>query len=53
MLNEIDDEDHIELELSSTRHRISIKKIVNKLVRNYLKDSTKPRMGRWAGDNRV
>lgn len=35
---EIDDEDHIELKLSSTRHRTSIKKIVNKLIKNYLKD---------------
>ena len=52
MLNEIDDEDHIELKLSSTR-RISVKKIVNKLVKNYLEDSTKPRRGQWAGDNRV
>ena len=35
---EIDDEDHIELKLSSTRHRTSIKKIVNKLIKNYLKE---------------
>ncbi len=35
---EIDDEDHIELKLSSTRHRTSIKKIVNKLIMNYLKE---------------
>jgi len=35
---EIDDEDHIELKLSSTRHRTSIKKIVNKLITSYLKD---------------
>jgi hypothetical protein len=35
---EIDDEDHIELKLSSTRHRTSIKKIVNRLIKNYLKE---------------
>jgi hypothetical protein len=35
---EIDDEDHIELKLSSTRHRTSIKKIVNKLITAYLKE---------------
>jgi riboflavin synthase len=35
---EIDDEDHIELKLSSTRHRTSIKKIVNRLIKSYLKD---------------
>jgi ParG len=35
---EIDDEDHIELKLSSTRHRTSIKKIVNKLIKSYLKE---------------
>lgn len=35
---EIDDEDHIELKLSATRHRTSIKKIVSKLIKNYLKD---------------
>jgi len=35
---DIDDEDHIELKLSSTRHRTSIKKIVNKLIKSYLKD---------------
>ncbi|MFN8006140.1 MAG: plasmid partition protein ParG [Terriglobia bacterium] len=35
---EIDDEDHIELKLSSTRHRTSIKKIVNKLIKAYLKE---------------
>ena len=42
---EIHDEDHIELKLSSTRHRISVKKIVNKLVKNDLKDSTSPAGG--------
>lgn len=35
---EIDDEDHIELKLSSTRHRTSIKKIVNRLIKSYLKE---------------
>jgi hypothetical protein len=35
---EIDDEDHIELKLSATRHRTSIKKIVNKLIKSYLKE---------------
>jgi len=35
---EIDDEDHIELKLSATRHRTSIKKIVNKIIKNYLKE---------------
>ena len=35
---DIDDEDHIELKLSSTRHRTSIKKIVNKLIKAYLKE---------------
>jgi ParG len=35
---EIDDEDHIELKLSSTRHRTSIKRIVNRLIKEYLKD---------------
>jgi hypothetical protein len=35
---EIDDEDHIELKLSATRHRSSLKKIVSKLIKNYLKD---------------
>ena len=35
---EIDDEDHIELKVSSTRHRTSIKIIVNKLIKNYLKE---------------
>lgn len=35
---EIDDEDHIELKLSATRHRTSIKKIVNRLIKNYLKE---------------
>lgn len=35
---EIDDEDHIELKLSATRHRTSIKKIVNRLITNYLKE---------------
>jgi len=34
----IDDEDHIELKLSATRHRTSIKKIVNKLIKSYLKE---------------
>ena len=35
---EIEDEDHIELKLSATRHRTSIKKIVNKIIKNYLKE---------------
>lgn len=35
---EIDDEDHIELKLSATRHRTSIKKIVNRIIKNYLKE---------------
>lgn len=35
---EIDDDDHIELKLSATRHRSSIKKIVNKLIKSYLKE---------------
>ena len=35
---EIDDDDHIELKLSATRHRTSIKKIVNKLIKSYLKE---------------
>jgi len=35
---EIDDEDHIELKLSATRHRTSIKKIVNRIIKTYLKE---------------
>jgi hypothetical protein len=35
---EIEDDDHIELKLSATRHRTSIKKIVNKLILSYLKE---------------
>jgi hypothetical protein len=35
---EIEDEDHTELKLSATRHRTSIKKIVNKIIKNYLKE---------------
>ncbi len=35
---QIDDDDHIELKLSATRHRTSIKKIVNKLIKSYLKE---------------
>lgn len=35
---DIDDEDHIELKLSATRHRTSIKKIVNKIIKSYLKE---------------
>ena len=35
---DIEDEDHIELKLSATRHRTSIKKIVNRLIKNYLKE---------------
>ncbi len=35
---EIEDEDHIELKLSATRHRTSIKKIVNRLIKSYLKE---------------
>jgi hypothetical protein len=35
---EIEDEDHTELKLSATRHRTSIKKIVNKIIKSYLKE---------------
>jgi hypothetical protein len=45
---EIDDEDHIELKLSATRHRTSIKKIVNKIIKSYLKEE---RLVREAKEN--
>jgi len=40
---DIEDEDHIELKLSATRHRTSIKKIVNRLIKNYLKEERSAR----------
>jgi hypothetical protein len=40
---DIEDEDHIELKLSATRHRTSIKKIVNRLIKNYLKEEKSAR----------
>lgn len=35
---EIDDEDHLELKLSATRHRTSIKKTIDKLIKSYLRE---------------
>jgi len=48
VIYEIDEKDHIELKTNAARRRSSIKKIVTRLIKDYLKDEEEKRRAKRA-----